>query len=177
MSTKKDNLPQFKSEDQEADYWDKHSPLDLVDEPEKEEVQVKRVKDRPIAIRLDSQTRIRLETLAAEQGMGPSTLARRIIQQVLENKEDSYNNPDLNELRHVLSNNLAQVYEAKAGYNLLKTRTGKADKSPLLVFRGGKKDLDDFSAHFLERFLANLNIKVITQDQLEHQNTKQETKD
>jgi hypothetical protein len=34
MKTKKSNLPEFKNEEQEAEYWDKHSPLECVVEPE-----------------------------------------------------------------------------------------------------------------------------------------------
>jgi hypothetical protein len=175
MNTKNNILPKFKTEEQEAEYWDQHSPLDLIDEPEMEKVQVKRVKDRPIAIRLDSKTRDKLNTLAVKQGMGPSTLARHIIQQVLENKGNQQNNLDLNGLMNSLTDTLVQVNDAKAEYNHLKTGAGGLEKSPLLVFQGGKKDLENFSAQFLERVMSTLGIRVITSDQIENEKAKVQT--
>jgi hypothetical protein len=169
MSTKKNIFPDFESEEQEAEYWDKHSPLDQIVKPDMEEIQVKNGKDRPVTIRLDSQTRVRLNTLAAAQGMGPSTLARRIIQQVLENEGNIKNKLDSGKLVRVLPDDFPQVNEAKAAFSHLKSATGDVDKSSLLIVQGGKKELDDFSAHLLERLLANLGIRVTTSDQFENQ--------
>jgi hypothetical protein len=66
-------------EDHEAEYWDTHSPLDTVAEPESQKVVVRGMKDRPITIRLDSESRLELEKLATKQGLGPSTFARTIL--------------------------------------------------------------------------------------------------
>jgi hypothetical protein len=45
---------------------------------------VTRAKDSPITIRLDSESRSKLEKLAAEQGLGSSTFARRILMVAME---------------------------------------------------------------------------------------------
>ncbi len=172
MKTENNKLPEFENEKQEAEYWDQHSPLDLVDEPEMEKVQIKRAKDSMIAIRLDSKTRNKLEAMASEQGMGPSTLARHIIQQVLEKKEKQHNKLDLDGLMNTLSVTLTQVHEVKPGYDFLQTGTDVLEKSPMLVFQGGRKDLEKISAHFMERFMANLGIRVITTDQIDNQKAK-----
>jgi hypothetical protein len=70
-------IPKFKSLDEEAEFWEKHSPLEFEDEW----VEVKQVKvDRPLshvlAVRLDAKTLDRLAKLGHKKGMGPSTLAR-----------------------------------------------------------------------------------------------------
>lgn len=84
MSYKKKLIPTFETEEQEADYWDTHSPLEVFSEPGFEEVSVKVPKDRPITIRLDSESRAKLNRLAAERKIGPSTFARLVIMSAIE---------------------------------------------------------------------------------------------
>ena len=84
MAKLKKPLPKFSTEDEEATFWDKHSPLEYFDEPAFNPLRVKVIKDRPITIRLDSENREKLDKLAAEINMGPSTFARLIIQAWLE---------------------------------------------------------------------------------------------
>ena len=74
----KKSIPNFKTEAQEAEFWDVHSPLDF-GEPEAEPLRVSRPKTNILSIRLDRRTRSRLNKLAAEQCLGPSTLARIIV--------------------------------------------------------------------------------------------------
>ena len=69
---------------QEAEYWDSHSPLDLSAEAKAQKVCVRGVKDRPITVRLDSESRSKFDRLAAEQGLGPSSFARLILTSVIE---------------------------------------------------------------------------------------------
>jgi hypothetical protein len=78
-------IPQFKSLEEEAEFWDKHSPLDFPDEW----VEVKRVKvARPLghilAVRLDARTIDRLAEVGRAKGLGPSTLARMWLLERLE---------------------------------------------------------------------------------------------
>lgn len=87
MHMNKDSLPQFETEEQEAEYWDTHSPLDLIAEPKAQKVRTGGTKDRPITIRLDSDSRLKLKELATEQGLGPSTLARLILMASLDSRE------------------------------------------------------------------------------------------
>lgn len=89
MRTKKNIVPKFKSEKKEAEYWDTHSPLDFVPEPEAQRVQVRGIKDRPITIRLDSESRLKLSKLASERGVGPSTFARLILMSAIKQEDRS----------------------------------------------------------------------------------------
>lgn len=84
MSYKKKPIPTFETEEQEAEYWDTHSPLEVLSELGFEEVRVKVPKDRPITIRLDSESRAKLNRLAAERKIGPSTFARLVIMRAIE---------------------------------------------------------------------------------------------
>lgn len=56
-------------------------------EPKAQMVRVRGAKDRPITIRFDSESRSKLNKLAAEQGLGPSTFARLILMSVIECRE------------------------------------------------------------------------------------------
>lgn len=84
MSYKKEVVPTFETEDKEAEYWDTHSPLEVFSEPGFEEVRVKIPKDRPITIRLDSESRAKVNRLAAERKIGSSTFARLVIMSAIE---------------------------------------------------------------------------------------------
>lgn len=79
MTNKKEAIPEFKSEKEEAEFWDTHSPLDYMPEPKPQKVKVRVPKDKPLTIRLDSEYRNKLESLASNYRMGSSTLARAII--------------------------------------------------------------------------------------------------
>jgi antitoxin component of RelBE/YafQ-DinJ toxin-antitoxin module len=163
MSANKNTAPKFKSETQEAEYWDKHSPLDLIAEPELEKVRVGDTKDRPIAIRLDSKTRSKLNELAAKQGMGPSTLARLFITQAIEGKENSHTQLDLDVLMKTLTHNINQVHEAKGVYRH-QSDIIDAEKAPVLVYYGQKAAWEHFSAQFLAQLLCGLGVCVVTPD-------------
>jgi len=70
-------MPRFKSREEEAEFWDTHSPLDFEDEW----VEVKRIKvARPLihtlAVRMDAKTIDRLAAIGRKKGIGSSTLAR-----------------------------------------------------------------------------------------------------
>ena len=82
MAKLKKPLPKFRTEEEEAKYWDTHSPLEHFDISDFKPLRV--VKDRPITIRLDRQTRQRLDEIARIYKIGPSTLERIIIDSVVE---------------------------------------------------------------------------------------------
>jgi hypothetical protein len=81
-------IPEFKSEEEEAEYWDKHSLLEHFTEAEllMEPVVAKRRKDKVLTIRLDSINWRRLQNMANEYMTGPSTLARVLITKALDKK-------------------------------------------------------------------------------------------
>jgi predicted transcriptional regulator len=84
MAKLKKPIPVFSSEEEEAEYWDKHSLLEHFDESDFVPLRVKVPKDKPITIRLDSGSRQRLNEMAKAYRVGPSTLARAIISGILE---------------------------------------------------------------------------------------------
>ncbi|TAK34724.1 MAG: hypothetical protein EPO21_08600 [Chloroflexota bacterium] len=74
---KKLPMPEFASEQQEAEFWDTHSPLDYEGwEIGTEPVQVKRPLEHVLQVRLDARTIDELMRIGQRIGIGPSTLAR-----------------------------------------------------------------------------------------------------
>ncbi len=122
MSIDKDLIPQFQTEEQEAEYWDTHSPLDLVAEPKVQEIRVRVPKDRPITIRLDSESRVKLNRLAAERGIGPSTFARLILMSVIEQGGKLPKVITFDELKH----RLEQSSSRKRGISAAQMKLQKA---------------------------------------------------
>jgi len=81
-------IPKFKSEEEEAEYWDKHSLLEHFTEDEllMEPVIVKKRKNKVLTIRLDSINWRRLQNMARKYKLGPSTLARVLITKALDER-------------------------------------------------------------------------------------------
>ena len=86
MGGKKYDLLHFETDEEEANYWDTHSPLDNTPEPKAEHVTAKRLKNRSITIRLDSESRSKFDKLAAQQGLGPSSFGRLILMSVIDHE-------------------------------------------------------------------------------------------
>ena len=81
-------LPRFKSLDEEAEFWDKHSPLEFEDEwVEVKQVKVARPLSHILAVRLDARTIDRLAEVGRAKGLGPSTLARMWLLERLEQEK------------------------------------------------------------------------------------------
>jgi CopG antitoxin of type II toxin-antitoxin system len=74
------NLPRFQDETEAGDFWDTHSPLDYPDEFREVDVAFSRpLIKRGLTVKLSEDTLQDLRRLAAERGIGPSTLARMWI--------------------------------------------------------------------------------------------------
>ena len=79
-------VPRFNSPDEEAAFWESHSPLDFPGEFETVEADIDRPlrHERVLSIRLDEMTITKMEALARQRHIGKSTLARMLIVQGLE---------------------------------------------------------------------------------------------
>jgi phosphohistidine swiveling domain-containing protein len=75
----KKKIPRFRSREEEAEFWDTHSPLDFPDEIRQVEMRVRKPLKGVLAIRLDHKHLEELRELAEQYGVGPTTLARMFI--------------------------------------------------------------------------------------------------
>ncbi|MCP4356877.1 MAG: hypothetical protein GY796_02530 [Chloroflexi bacterium] len=80
-----DKIPQFKTEQEEADFWDSHDSTDFFDETEA--VNVAFVDARPsmkqISLRLDPSVIDQLKLLAVGKGIGYQTMIRMWVMERL----------------------------------------------------------------------------------------------
>ncbi len=175
MGTDKQLMPQFETEELEAEYWDTHSPLDVAGEPEaqKVRVRVRGTKDRPITIRLDSESRSKLEKLAAEQGLGPSTFARLILTSVIEGTEKLPKRVTLDELKDVLERNLPQSMKDRAESLSKAISIGDPDNPAFLLLDKAQMDeWGELGLQAISTFLAMYRVQIISQEHNKYQQVR-----
>lgn len=80
-------IPDFKSREEEARFWDTHSASDYWPDLKPVRVQVVKPLTHPIPIRLDAETYDKLKSRAHKKGIGATTLARMWIIERLEQPE------------------------------------------------------------------------------------------
>jgi len=73
---KKSRIPEFKSIEEEAEFWDTHSLADYEDEFKPVRVKFASSLSEPVSFRLDAETLDRLRSIARDMGIGPTTLVR-----------------------------------------------------------------------------------------------------
>ncbi len=77
-NTKK-RIPEFKSREEEAKFWDTHSLADYWEEAEPVRVRFAKNLSQGITIRFDPESLLELRQHARRKGIGPATLARMWI--------------------------------------------------------------------------------------------------
>jgi Protein of unknown function (DUF3680). len=169
----KELISQFETEEQEAEYWDSHSPLDLAAKPETQKVRVRDVKDRPITVRLDSESRSKLDRLAAEQGLGPSSFARLILMAVIEQRGKLPKRITLDELRKMLEEITPQSVKEQADLLAREATIGDPDNPSFLIL--DKSQIDEWGELGLQAISALLvryDVHVITQEHAKYKEVK-----
>lgn len=84
----KKQIPESKSREEEAEFWDTHSFADYWDEFKPVKVRFAKKLSQGFTIRLDAETIFELRIRAKGKGIGPTTLARMwILEHLQEIKE------------------------------------------------------------------------------------------
>ena len=170
---RKEPIPQFETEEQEAEYWDSHSPLDLAAEPKAQKMRVRGVKDRPITVRLDSESRSKLDRLAAEQGLGPSSFARLVLMSVIGQGGKLPKRITLDELRKMLEEVTPQLVKERADLLAKEAAIGDPDKSSLLILNQSQmNEWGELGLQAICALLARYDIQVITQEHAKYKEVK-----
>lgn len=72
-------IPDFKSYEEEAEFWDTHDTTECEDEFKPVQVCFAKNLSVNFKVRFDPETAIKLRKIAKEQGIGPTTLIRMWI--------------------------------------------------------------------------------------------------
>lgn len=80
-----EEVPEFHSLEEEAEFWDTHTPIDILDQLEPVELEVagdlkKKIEERLLALCLDSDQIKKAKEIAQKKGVGYLALIRRWIQ-------------------------------------------------------------------------------------------------
>ena len=169
----KELLPQFETEEQEAEYWDSHSPLDLAAEPKAQKVRVRGAKDKPITVRLDSESRSKLDRLAAEQGLGPSSFARLILMSVIEQGGKLPKRITLDELKHMLEEITPRSIKDRADLLVKEAAIGDPDNPSLLILDQSQiEEWGELALQAIRALLVMCDVQVITQEHAKYKEIK-----
>ena len=76
---KLERIPDFRTDDEEAEFWATHSPLDFPEQIEQVKTRAGRPSKSVLAIRLEDEHQRQLREIAGHCGIGPTTLARMFI--------------------------------------------------------------------------------------------------
>jgi len=172
MGIGKESIPQFETEGQEAEYWDTHSPLDLTAEPKAQKVRVRGAKDRPITIRLDSESRLKLNNLATGRGLGASTLARSILMSAIEHRGNLPKSINLDNLRDVVES-LPQSIKDQAERLAKAASLGDPDNPAfLLLNRSQMNEWGELGLKVFSTLLAMYGVQVITEEHIKYKAVK-----
>lgn len=170
---KKELIPKFETEEQEAEYWDSHSPLDIIAEPRAQKVRVRGIKDKTITVRLDSESRSKLDRLAAEQGLGPSSFARLVIMSVIEHGNKPTKHITLDELNNMVDEIPQSIKEQVALLVKEATIIGDQDNPIFLTLnRSQLKEWGELGLLLIRTLLAKCGVQVITQDHAKYEEIK-----
>jgi len=174
MGRKKELTPEFESEEKEAEHWDTHSPLDRGAEPKARELRVRGAKDRPVTIRLDSETRRKLEELAARRGVGPSTLARSVLISAIEHGNSSPGKTaNLNDLTYLLEPSVTSAIKERTSI-AAKYRTARDADNPafLILDKSQINRLGELGLKAITILFKSFGVQVIAPEHTEYKKVK-----
>ena len=83
MVTKKSQMPKFRNDQEERQFWNQHSFEEFADELEELDVTIQPTRTEQIALRLTKKDLDTLHACAKQRGVGHTTLARSIVEQWL----------------------------------------------------------------------------------------------
>jgi len=83
---KKSRIPEFKSYQEEAEFWDTHDFTEFEDETHPVEVHFAKNLSENVQVRFDPETNQQLEKLAREAGVKKSTLIRMWVMERLQDR-------------------------------------------------------------------------------------------
>jgi hypothetical protein len=83
-----DEIPNFPNEQAEAEFWQSHSPVELLDQlPQAEEVKFTPVPKRLIPLPLEEKVYRKVRQMARQRGISPLTFIQRLIEGRLRNRK------------------------------------------------------------------------------------------
>lgn len=161
--TRDTGIPEFKSLEEEKEYWEARGPLAEGHEGKVNKPGPKQKRSSFLAVRLTGEELTRLRDVAAKQGLGPSTYARTILKSAIERETQTHtiNMEQLSDLINRISPQFSE--KAKAFYE--KIAIGNPENPAMLVIdENYKEEYMELSLLFIQTFLSLVGIQLITSE-------------
>ena len=113
-----------------------------------------------IAVRFTEEELERLQEAAEDEGVGPSTLVRIIVNLALKPTNARPRKMTSDEFHKVMAATMARLDKTKADDLMKDISIGNPEDPTLLIWAGETKKWQAFTSHFLNAFLASLGIEV-----------------
>ena len=86
MPSKKSKIPEFKSIEEEAKFWDTHSITDFEDETKNVDIvfELDKPRDETLVLRVQKDFKNKIKSAARKKGLNASTLARMWLMEKLQ---------------------------------------------------------------------------------------------
>ena len=107
MKTNNSKIPEFKTLEEEREYWEARGPLAERHKGTLNKPKPRQKRSSFLAVRLTGEELTSLRDIAAKQGLGPSTFARIVLTSAIERQSQ----PDmvtLTEIKSMMENFLSQ---------------------------------------------------------------------
>ena len=161
--TKDTGIPEFKTLEEEKEYWEARGPL-----AERREGRINKPRPRQkrssfLAVRLTGDELTRLRDLAAKQRVGPSTFARLVLTQAIEHQGKLPRVITLDELKDMVENNLPEPIKDKAENLAKATAIGDPDNPSFLIIDSSQmKESEEFVWSLITALLSMMGVQVVT---------------
>lgn len=171
MKRAKDSrIPEFKSLEEEKEYWEARGPLAEGHKGRTNKPRPRQRRSSFLAVRLTGEELTRLRDLAATQGLGPSTFARIVLNSVIE-QQSLPNHKTVDKLRDILEDNIPQSIKEQAERLLEETSLGDSDNPFARLFdRDQMNEWGELGLKAISILLATYGVQVVTD---EHPNYKE----
>ena len=160
---KTDEIPEFKTLEEERDYWEKHGPLADGHHGKLTKLENGQKRSSMLAVRLTGEELTKLRDAAARHKVGPSTFARITLTSAIEQEDKNPRTITVDELKTVLDNNVSSLLREKAESLAQRVAIGDPENPSLLVLDGNQmKETEELGLEMFRVLLSLVGVKVIT---------------
>jgi|WetSurMetagenome_2_1015567.scaffolds.fasta_scaffold165757_2 hypothetical protein len=170
-------MPEFTSLEEEKAYWEARGPLAAGRKGRLNKPKAGQKKSSFLAVRLTGEELTRLRTIAANQGIGPSTFARLVLSRAIENAGRQPRSVTVDELKNTLANTLPQSVREKAeAFDKEMTIDDPENPSLVIIDANQKKAIKEFAVSWLAAVFAIANVQMVTPRDVEYGSIKSAVK-
>ena len=167
MKTTEDSgVPEFQSLEEERKYWEGRGALAEGHKGSLNKPRPGQKRSSFLAVRLTGEELTRLRDVAADKGMGPSTFARVVLSEAIEQKSMSPASKTLGEVMQALAGNLPAETRDRMESILKAIAMGEP---PILLQLSDKRKLEEFSYFAAAALLSFAGGRVATPENEKHQ--------